>query len=79
MFILIVEASHIQTLEYDLKYLGTNSYDLNNPIYEPSRIIIDLKDETTMAKCNTDICRNRHAPIRYHYVHQGTLNKHKFG
>ncbi len=41
-------------LEYDLKNLGSESYDVNNPIYEPSRIIIDNEAAIPMAKCNKD-------------------------
>ena len=36
-----MEAGHIQILEYDLKYVGTKSYDVNNPIFDPIRIIIE--------------------------------------
>ena len=66
-------------LEYDLKNLGSESYDVNNPIYEPSRIIIDNEAAIPMAKCNKDTAGNRHVARIYHHVRQGTtLNEHKF-
>ena len=78
--VVCMKASHIQMSEYDLKYLETNSYDINNPIYEPARIIIDNQARNVMAKCNKDIAMNRHLAKRYHYaLHQGTaLDRHKF-
>ena len=74
-----MKASHIRMLEYDFRHLGTQSYNLENPICEPSRIIIDNEAAIAMSKCKTDTAVNRHVARRYHYVHQGTsLNKHKF-
>ena len=74
-----MKASHIRMLEYDLKYLGTKSYDFNNPSYEPSKIIIDNVAAIAMSKYNNDTAGNRHIARRYHYVCQGTsIKKHKF-
>ena len=74
-----MNASHTIMLEYDFEHLGTQSYDLNNSIYEPSKIIIDNEAAITMSKCNNDIAGNRHISRRYHYVRQSTsLNEHKF-
>ena len=51
-------------LEHFFKYPVTQSYDVNNAIYEPSKIIID--DDAAITR-------------RYHYEHQGTaLNECKF-
>lgn len=47
-------------LEYDLKNLGAKSNDVDNPIYEPSEIIIDNEAVTAMAKCNMNTTSNRH-------------------
>ena len=66
-------------LEYDFKFLGSKSYDLDNPIFEPSRIIIDNESAIAMSKCNKNTAGNRHVARRYHYVRQGTsMNEHKF-
>ena len=74
-----MKASHIRMLEYDFKHLGAQSYDLNNPSCEPSKIIIDNEAAIAMSKCNKDTAGNRHVARRYHYVRQGTsLNEHKF-
>gem|GEM_PF-2876143 len=74
-----MKASHIRMLEYDLKFLGTEMYDINDPKYEPARIIIDNEAAIAMTKCNKDTAGNRHVARRYHYVRQGTnLNEHKF-
>ena len=54
------KASHIRMLEYDFKFLGSKSYDLDNPIFEPSRIIIDNEAAIAMSKCNKDTAGNRH-------------------
>ena len=73
-----MKASHIKMLEYDFKHLGTQSYKLENPICEPSRIIIDNEAAIAMSKYNKGTAGNRHVARRYHYVHQGTtLNEHK--
>ena len=74
-----MKASHIRMLEYDFRYLGIQSYDLNNPSCEPSKIIIFNEAAIAMSKCNKDTAGNRHVARRYHYVCQGTsLNEHKF-
>ena len=74
-----MKASHIKMLEYDFRHLGTQSYNLENPICEPSRIIIDNEAAIAMSKCNKDTAGNRHVARRYHYECQGTsLNEHKF-
>ncbi len=66
-------------LEYDPKNLGAKSYDVNNPIYKPSMVIIDTEAASAMAKCMKDTAGNRHVARRYHYLHQDTvLNEHKF-
>ena len=66
-------------LEYDFKHLGTQSYDLSNPICDPSHIVINNRVAIAMSKCNKDTAGNRHVARRCHYVQQGTsLNKHKF-
>ena len=67
-----MKASHIRMLEYDFKFLGSKSYDLDNPIFEPSRIIINNEAAIAMSKCNKDTAGNRYVARRYHYVHQGT-------
>ena len=60
-------------------FLGSKSYDLDNPIFEPSRIIIDNEAAIAISKCNKDTAGNRHVNRRYHYVRQGTsMNEHKF-
>ena len=74
-----MKASHIKMLEYDFKHLGTQSYNLENSICQPSRIIINNEAAIAMSKCNKDTAGNRHVARRYHYVHQGiSLNEHKF-
>ena len=74
-----MKVSHIRMLEYDFKHFGSQSYDLDNPIYEQPRIIVDNEAAIAMSKCNKDTAGFRHVARRYHYVHQGTyLNKHKF-
>ena len=74
-----MRASHIRMLTYDLRNLGSTTYDPNKPECEPSRIIIDNEAAIAMAKCNKDTAGNRHVARRYHYVQQGTtLKEHKF-
>ena len=62
-------------LVYDLKVLGSITYDANNLTYEPARIIIDNEAAIAMDKCNKDIAGNHHVAKRYHYVRQGTAMK----
>ena len=69
-----MEAGHIQILEYDLKYVGTQSYDVNNPIFEPMRIIIENDIVIAISKCSKDIACNWHVARRYHYVEGIALN-----
>ena len=67
-------------LVYNLKFLGTNEYDSNEPNYESATIIIDNEAAISMATCNKDTAGNRHVSRRYHYVRQGTeLNEHNIG
>ena len=74
-----MKAGPIRMLEYDFTYLISQSYDLDNPIYEPSRITIDNEAAKAMSKCNKNTARNRHVTRRYHYVRQGaSLYEHKF-
>ena len=74
-----IQASHMRMLVYDLKFLGTNKYDSDEPYYEPATIIIDNEAAISMAICNKDTAGNCHIAQRYHYVRQGTaLNEHKF-
>ncbi len=74
-----MKASHLRMLVYDLRFLGSTSYDGDNLKYEPSRIIVDNEAAISMAKCNKDTAGNRHVARRYHYVRQGTtLNEHVF-
>ena len=74
-----MRASHIRMLVYDLKFLGTNEYDSNEPNYEPATIMIDNEAAISMATCNKDTAGNCHVARRYHCVRQGTtLNEHKF-
>ena len=64
---------------YDLRFLGSISYDGDNLKCEPSRIIVDNEAAISMAKCNKDAAGNIHVARRYHYVRQGTtLNEHVF-
>ena len=73
-----MKASHIQMLQYNFKLLGTQPYDLYNPICEPSKIIIDNEAAIAMSKCNKDTAGNRHITRRYHYIHQdSSLNEYK--
>ena len=67
-----MHASHIRMLVYDLKFLGTNEYNSNEPNYEPAIIIIDNEVAISMATCNKDTAGNQHVARRYHYVRQGT-------
>ena len=67
-----MRASHIRMLVYNLKFLGTNEYNSNEPNYEPAIIIIDNEVAISMATCNKDTAGNRHVARRYHYVRQGT-------
>ena len=48
--------------------LGSKSYDLDNPIFEPSRIIIDNEATIAMSKCNKDTAGNRNIARKYHCV-----------
>ena len=70
-----MRASHLRMLIYDLKFLGSDTYDANNLKYEPAKIIIDNEAAIAMAKCNKDTAGNRHVARRYHYVRQGTAMK----
>ena len=36
-----MRASHLRMLVYDLKFLGSITYDADNLTYEPARVIID--------------------------------------
>ena len=74
-----MKASHLRMLVYDLRFLGSNSYDGDNLKCEPSRIIVDNEAAISMANCNKDTAGNRHVARRYHYVRQGTtLKEHVF-
>ena len=70
-----MRASHLRMLVYNLKFLGSSTYDADNLIYEPARIIIDNEAAITMVKCNKDTSGNRHVARRYHNVPQGTAMK----
>ena len=70
-----MKASHIRMLEYDLKHFGTQSYDLNYPICEPLKNIINTEAAIAMSKYNKETASNKHVARRYHYVHQGILSK----
>ena len=66
-------------LVYNLKFLGTDEYNTNEPNNEAATIIIDNEAAIFMATCNKDTAGNLHVARRYHYVRQGTaLNEHKF-
>ena len=74
-----MRASHIRMPVYNLKSLGTNEYDSNEPNYKPTTIIIDNEAAISMATCNKDTAGNCHVAWRYYYVRQGrVLNEHKF-
>ena len=74
-----MRANHLRMLIYDLKFLGSDTYDADNLEYEPARIIIDNEAAIAMAKCNKDTAGNRHVARRYHYVRQGTaMKEHAF-
>ena len=71
-----MKASHHRMLIYDLRFLGSPSYDGDNLKCEPSRIIVDSKAAISMEKCSTDTFGNRRVKRRYHYLRQGaTLNE----
>ena len=55
-----MKASHKRMLIYDFNYLGTQSYNLNNPICEPSKIIIGSEAAISTSKYNKDTAGNRH-------------------
>ncbi len=44
-----MKASNLRILEYDLRFLGCQSYDGDNLKYEPSKIIVD--NEATISMC----------------------------
>ena len=72
-------ARHLRKLVYDLRYMGSKSYDGDNLKCEPSRIIVDNEATISMARCNKDTAGNKHVARRYHYVRQDTtLKKHVF-
>ena len=72
-------ANQISILMYDLRFLGSSSYDGDNLQYEPSRITIDYEAAISMARWNKDTAGNRHVTRRFHYVRQGTsFNGHSF-
>ena len=74
-----MKASHLSMLVYDLRSMGSKSYDGDNLKYKPSRIIVDNEAAISMARCNKDTAGNRHVARRYHYVRQGTrLKEHVF-
>ena len=75
-----MRASHLRMLIYDLRSLGSESYDRNNLNCEPSRIIVDNEAAISMARCNKDTAGNGHVIARRcHYVRQGTtLKEHTF-
>ena len=62
-------------LVYDLKFLGSITYDVDNLTYEPAHIIIDNKAAFAMAKFNKDTAGNCCVARRYHYAQQGTAMK----
>ena len=62
-------------LVYDLKFLGSSTYDADNLTYETAHIIIDNEAAIVIAKCNKDTAGNHHVARRYHYVRQGTAMK----
>ena len=72
-------ANQISILMYDLRFLGSSSYDGDNLQYEPSRITIDYEAAISMARWNKGTAGNRHVIRRFNYVRQGTsLNEHGF-
>ena len=74
-----MKASHLRMLIYDLRSLGSESYNGDDIKCEPSRIIVDNEAAISMARCNKDTAGNRHVARRYHYVRQGTtLKEHVF-
>ena len=63
-----MKVSHLRILVYDLRSMGSKSYDGNNLGCDPSRIIVDNEAVISMARCNKDAAGNRHVARRYHYV-----------
>ena len=71
--VVCVKARHItRMLQYVFKHLGFQSHNLCNPIYEPSRIIVDNEAAIAILKCNKATAGDRHVARRHHYIHQDT-------
>ena len=60
-------------LEYHFKYLCTQSFDVNNLIYELSKIVIDIEAAIIMSKCYNDTAGSRNIARRYYYKCQHTV------
>ena len=75
-----MKARHLRMLVYyDLRTMGSKSYDGDNLECEHSRIIVDNAAAISLARCNKDTAGNRHVARRYHYIRQGTtLKEHVF-
>ena len=52
--VVCMRASNMRIFLYDLKFLGTNEYDNNEPNYEPATMILDNEAAKSMATCNKD-------------------------
>ena len=56
--IVCMKASHLRILLYDLRFVGSDSYDGDNLKCGPSRIIVDNEAAISMAKCNKGTAGN---------------------
>ena len=70
-------AAHIHMLLYDMKYLGTKTYDskkltLPNP---PTVVMVDNKSAVQMSLNGKLTKHTRHISRRYHYVKEGAKLK----
>ena len=67
---------HLRELLYDLEYLGTESYDINEQTSSiPAIILVDNQATIRMSKNCKVTSKNRHIGRRWHFVRRGVHDK----
>ena len=67
---------HLREMQYDLEFLGTESYDINgNTASIPAIILVDNQATIRMSKNYKVTSKNRHISRRWHFVRRGVHEK----
>ena len=67
---------HLREMQYDLEFLGTESYDINgNTTSIPAIILVDNQATIRMSKNYKVTSKNRHISRRWHFVRRGVHEK----